>query len=145
MKRPGNIGSFLNSKWPCRRHVPVEEKLNETVVRLETSQRQSLAQLAYQTGMSVSSAQNYAKLLHLCPLWSSKWVHSLYNTDCETLLNMWSGIFVGCIAEKYTPLMCCLVVSACCKSVDMWTLTITGLPYYSTKWVLSLMYGVLWI
>ena len=51
MKRPGTIESFLNSKWSCRRHVPAEEKLNETGVRLETCQRQSLTQLAYQTGI----------------------------------------------------------------------------------------------
>jgi len=64
--------------------VPAEEKLNETGVKLKTSQRHSLTQLAYQMDMSISSAQNYAELLHLYPLWSSRWVHSLYNTDCET-------------------------------------------------------------
>jgi len=144
MKRPGTIRSFLNSKWSCRRYVPAEEKLNETGVRLETSQRHSLTQLAYQMGMSVSSAQNYIELLHLYPQWSSNWVHSLYNTDCETWLNLWSVIFVGCMAEKYTPHLCCWMVIACI-SVDMWNLTITGFPYYSIKWMLSLMCGVLWL
>lgn len=29
------------------------------------------------------------------------------------------------------------------QSIDLWTLTITGFPCYSTKWVLSLMYGAM--
>lgn len=44
-----------------------EEKRDEAVRKLETSPSKSLAGLAQQAGVSVSSALNETKLLHLHP------------------------------------------------------------------------------
>jgi len=44
-----------------------EDKRDKALRKLETSPRKSLAGLAQQTGVSVSSARNETKLLHLHP------------------------------------------------------------------------------
>lgn len=95
-------------------------------------------------GMSASSAWTSALLLHMYPPEFSTNVRTVYNTDHEAWLNLWSGTFVGHVVEKYTPQLFCLVVTGF-SSVDMSTLRITGFTCYSAKWILRLLCVVLWM
>jgi hypothetical protein len=60
-------GLILNKKIKRRHHVFTKEKLDHIGARLEHSPRKSLAKLAQQADISVSSAMTATKVLKLCP------------------------------------------------------------------------------
>ena len=58
---------FTDRKRTCRRPTVTQKNLDDNGDIFETSPSKSLVQLAQQTGVCTTLAQNGTQLLHLCP------------------------------------------------------------------------------